>query len=266
MGRWSQDGGVGRRGVTVSPQLGHLPATAGGLWHPRRWEEPQSELVGHRRTEWGEVEARQDQHPWGQGGKERQAGGTLQEEQERSGGRSPGPLGPGSLLSSQASTLPSKAPCRCCGSLGAQEGGWGEIRRGRWEGPSQTGGAGEETRAFALPTRAQEGCWPPRWGPLPSETRGGGHTWAFCSLSLNPTPHSPQRLFQPWGSEHWPSPPRKPGPCLGPILHSQGLSTPPFSFLCPPPLFYSCGTDVPSGCWFIYIFIFIFFLTYLLVS
>ena len=28
----------------------------------------------------------------------------------------------------------------------------GEIRRGRWEGPSITGGAEEEQRVFALPT------------------------------------------------------------------------------------------------------------------
>ena len=41
----SQDGGVGRCGVSVSPQLGCLPATGGGLWCPRRWEEHQSELA-----------------------------------------------------------------------------------------------------------------------------------------------------------------------------------------------------------------------------
>ena len=35
-------------------------------------------------------------------------GGALREEQERSGGRSPGPLSPESLLSSQEGPLPSK--------------------------------------------------------------------------------------------------------------------------------------------------------------
>ena len=38
----------------------------------------------------------------------------------------------------------------------------GEIRRDRWEGSSGTGGAGEERRAFAPPTQAQEACWAPR--------------------------------------------------------------------------------------------------------
>ena len=37
-----------------------------------------------------------------------------------------------------------------------------EIRRGRWEGPSQSGGAGEERRVLVPPTLAQEACWAPR--------------------------------------------------------------------------------------------------------
>ena len=41
----SQDGGVGRHWVSISPQLGCLPAAGGGPWHPRNWEEPPSELV-----------------------------------------------------------------------------------------------------------------------------------------------------------------------------------------------------------------------------
>ena len=71
-----------------------------------------------------------------------------------------------------------------------EAGGWGPL-----------GGVAEERRAFALPPRAQEACWAPRWGPLPSETRVGGHTWALpVLLSLSPTPHRPQDLFQPCGS------------------------------------------------------------------
>ena len=62
-------------------------------------------------------------------------GGTLQEERERRGGLSPGPLGPGSLLSSQIGTPHSKAPSRTHGSWGHMREA-GEIRRGRWEGPS----------------------------------------------------------------------------------------------------------------------------------
>ena len=38
----------------------------------------------------------------------------------------------------------------------------GEIRRGRQEEPSGTGGVVEEWRAFAPPTQAQEVCWVPR--------------------------------------------------------------------------------------------------------
>ena len=75
-------------------------------------------------------------------------GGALWEERERRKGRSPGPLVLGSLLSSQASPLLSKAPSRPCGSWGHRREAR-EIWRGRWEGPSGTGGAGEERRAFA---------------------------------------------------------------------------------------------------------------------
>ena len=148
-------------------------------------------------------------------------GGTLQEEQKRSGGRPPGPVGPGNFLSSQAA--PPKAPSRSCGSWGHRREA-GEISRGRQEGPlgrsrrgaegdcpdhsgpgsllssqagtlpskappsphhhtgtgdiggrprrsgeagvrgsprPQTRGAGEERRTFALPTQAQEACWAP---------------------------------------------------------------------------------------------------------
>ena len=208
----SQDGGVGRRKVSVSPQLGCLPATGGVLWPPRRRKEPQSELVGCTGTEeGGEVEARQDQCPWGQGDRERQAGGALPdprpEEQERRGGHLPCPLEP-----RKPARLRGEVPC--------------PLRLG----------------------------WGARLGP-------------FCSLSLSPTLHSPQGLIQPCGSWALALPTTQTLPLLRP--HSPQPRPSPYThffFSFPPPLFYCCATDVPSSCWFIYIFIFTFFLTYLLVS
>ena len=62
--RQSQDGGVGRCRVHVSPQLGHLLDTGGGPRCTGRQEEPPSEPVGHGGNEGeGEVEAGQDQCP-----------------------------------------------------------------------------------------------------------------------------------------------------------------------------------------------------------
>ena len=43
----------------------------------------------------------------------------------------------------------------------------GENRRGRQEGPSRTGGVGEERRLLALPTQAREACWAPTPCPPP---------------------------------------------------------------------------------------------------
>ena len=57
---------------------------------------------------------------------------------------------------------PSKAPSTLHGSLGAQDRGQGDQERQVGGGPSQIRGAGEERRAFAPPTRAQEGFWAPR--------------------------------------------------------------------------------------------------------
>ena len=153
-----------------------------------------------------------------------QAGGTLQEEMERSRGRLPGPLGPGRLLSSQAGPLPSKAPSRPHGSWGHRREAR-EIRRGRREEPSGRSGRGAEGVCSAhLGLRSLLGS---QVRSLPSETRGGGHAWGpFCSLSLSPTPHSPQGWKSP---KHRPRLPPKLHPCLGPALHSQGH----------PPLFFS---------------------------
>ena len=101
-------------------------------------------------------------------------------------------LGPG--------PMPSEVLSRPGWSWGCRRKAW-EIRRGRWEGPSGTRGAGKEQREFAPPTRTKEACWAPRWGPPPPETRGRRHAWApSVLLSLSPTPHTSQGLFQPCGS------------------------------------------------------------------
>ena len=50
----------------------------------------------------------------------------------------------------------------------------GEIRRSRREGPSRTGGGGEERRAFAPPTRAQKPAGLPSEVPCPLRPRVGG--------------------------------------------------------------------------------------------
>ena len=70
-------------------------------------------------------------------------GGALREEQERSRGRLPGPLGLGSLLSSQAGRTPPKPPPGHVGPWGHRREA-GEIRRGRREGLSGKSGRGAE--------------------------------------------------------------------------------------------------------------------------
>ena len=168
------------------------------------------------------------------------------------------------LRPSKPAELPVQVPCPpkpSPGSVGPRGigGRLRENRRGRQEGPSRTGGAGEEQRAFALPTRAEEACCASRWGPLPSETRGLG---PFYSIEPKPHPPHPPRAFSsPLGPKHRPCLPPKPCPCLGPTLHSQGLFHLFFSFFLLLLFFYYCDSVLPSGCCFIYIFIFIFFLT-----
>ena len=133
------------------------------------------------------MEARQDWCPGGRGYQERQAGETLREEGERSGGRLPGPLGPGSLLSSQAGTPPAKAPSRTRGFWEHKREA-GEIRRGRQEEPSRGSGRGAEgncpthlgtgsllsSQADPLPSKPHPGCVGP-WGHMreAGEIRGG---------------------------------------------------------------------------------------------
>ena len=68
-------------------------------------------------------------------------GGTLREEHERSRGQPPGPLGLGSLLSSQADPLPSKPPPGCVGPGGI---GGRPRRSEETGGRSPVGGALQE--------------------------------------------------------------------------------------------------------------------------
>ena len=168
--RRGQDGDVGRQGISISPQLRRLPAAGGRLWRPRRWEERQSEPVGHSGTEGGgEAEARQDQRPWGCRDQERQVGGARPERRSRRGeeGACPAHSSPGSLLGSQV-------------------------------------------RSPAL--------WAQGWG---------ARLGSFCSLSLSPTPHSPQGLFQPCGSWAVAPPTAQTSPLLRP-RPPQPRPSPPF--------------------------------------
>ena len=107
------------------------------------------------------------------GDKERQVGGALQEEQERSRGRLSYPLGP-----REPAELPGRSPPPPNPPPGHVGPGVMGGRLGRSGEAGRRGPSGEEWRVIAPPTRAQEACWAPRRGPLPSETRGGGHAWA----------------------------------------------------------------------------------------
>ena len=145
MGGWSQDGGVGWRGVCISPQLGHLPDAGGGPWRPRGWEEAPSKLVGRGGTEGGEeVETRQDQCPWGIA--ERGEGFPCLE------GHS------GAWI---RGNMPSISPIQSAG----------EVCPALGPGPTPLEA---QRRVFAIPTQAREACWAPRWRPPPPETRGRG--------------------------------------------------------------------------------------------
>ena len=118
-------------------------------------------------------------------------------------------------------------------------GGIGGRLRGEQE--RQVGGALRDRRS----SRGAEGVCPahsssgkpaglPGEAPRPLRPGVGPRLGPFCSLSLSPTPPTAPKAFSsPVGPEHRPHPPPKLRPCLGPTLHSQGLSPPlcfPFSF------------------------------------
>ena len=196
----SQDSGVGRRGVSISPQLGHVPATGGGLWCPRRWEEPQSEPVGRRGTEGGgEVEARQDRCPWGWGDQERQAGGALPEEQKKSGGRLPRPHGHG-----EPAELPGRSPALqtplqatwVLGGIGGRPGRSGEAG-GR--GPPRPEEQERRGGRLSCPLKPRNPAGLPGEVSCPLRPGVGAHLGPFCSVQPKPYLHSPQGLFQPCG-------------------------------------------------------------------
>ena len=133
----SQDGSVGRHGVSVSPQLGCLLAIGRGLWPPRRWEEPQSEPV-ECRGDWGGEEKWK---PEKIGAPE--AGEIRRGRWEGLSGKSErGPEGDCLAHSGWGAcwdpkpVSDSKAPPSLRGSWGHRR-GTGEIRSGRWEGPSR---------------------------------------------------------------------------------------------------------------------------------
>ena len=93
-------------------------------------------------------------------------GGALPEEQERSDGHLPRPLRlgepvelPGQSPALQGTPTPSRRTGP--GGIGGRLGRSGEAG-GRGPPRPQTRGAGEERRAFARPTQAQEACWAPR--------------------------------------------------------------------------------------------------------
>ena len=97
-----------------------------------------------------------------------------------------------------------------------------------------------------------------------SALKGQRHSWAPpAALNLSPTPYLPRAFSGPMGPKHRPRPPPKPRPCLNLAPHRQGLFWLFFFFS---PLLCYCSSVLPSSCCFIYMFIFIFFITYLLVS
>ena len=113
-------------------------------------------------------------------------------EEQRKGveGVCPTHSGSGSLLGSPP---PSKATSR-------QRGPWGHRRRAGRSG--EAGGRGPPGREKQKRSGGRLPGSLLRWGRPPSETRRGvRHAWASSTLlSLSPTPHTPQGVFQPCGS------------------------------------------------------------------
>ena len=165
-------------------------------------------------------------------------------------GDCPAHSGTGSLLSSQANPLPFKAPlppaALVLGGIGRRPGRSGEAGGRDPPRPEE-----QERRGGRLPhpLKPRKPAGLPGEVPCPLRPGVGGTPGSLLFLEPKPHPPTVPRAFSsPVGPEHTPCPPPKPCPCLGPTLHSQGLSPLLFFFLFPPPLFYYCGTDVASGC------------------
>ena len=149
-------------------------------------------------------------------------------------------LGPG--------PTPPEAPSRLCWSSGHRREARGEQER--QEGGEPQHGRSERGVEGICPTHLGSGnlLGSPAGSPTLWDQR---QVWApSVPLSLTHTAYTPPGPF--------------PALCVlktGHTLHSQDLFQLFFS-----PLFYACGSVLPSSYCFIYIFIFTLFLTYLLVS
>ena len=147
--------GVESRWRCGKTQSSHLPTTrvpAGRRWGtstPKETEEPPSELVGRQGTEWGEVEARQDQRPWGAAEKGEGFPHLEGPSGARIGGSTPS-ISPAQLAREVCLTLrpgptPSEDPCRPR---------WPRGCRGR---TGEAGGRGPPGPAGVCPTHSSPG-------------------------------------------------------------------------------------------------------------
>ena len=118
------------------------------------------------------------------------------------------------------------------GGIGGRPGRSGEAG-GRGPPRPQTRGAGKERRGLPCLLDPRKPAGLP--GEVPCPLRPGVGGMPRPLLFLEPkthTPTAPRALSRSVGPEHWPCPPPKRRLCLGPTLHSQGLS-PIFSFYFP---------------------------------
>ena len=105
-----------------------------------------------------------------------------------------------------------------------------EIRRGRQEGPSQTEEQERRGGRLPCPLKPRKPSGLPGEAPRPLRPGMRSNLRPFGSLSLSPTPHSPQGLFQPCGSWALAPPTAQNSPFLRPCPPQPRPSPPPFSF------------------------------------